>query len=392
MHYDFDAVIDRRGTYSSKWESAALRRGAGRNGETIPMMVADMDFACAPALQAAMHRVADHGIYGYTSYAAEPRYLGSIADWYRRRHRTEIREEWVAYSDGSISAILSALHMFTNTGDGVIILRPVYGRFTGIIQDNLYRKVVSSHLLNDGGYYTVDWDDFERKCAVPTNRAFVLASPANPVGRVWSEGELRRLAEICRKHRVLFVSDEIHSDIVREGVVYRTILSATDDWSNVILVGGITKSFNVAGLRCANVVIPDDTLRGIFTKEFGRRMPSPFSIAAVIAAYDESEEWLGALNRYLDGNIDFALGFLRERLPQVQVWRPEGTYMLWLDFRAYGLSDAEIHRRIYVDANVLLQDGLIHDSDQGECFQRMCVALPRLVLEQALLRIAAVFA
>ncbi|MDR3122552.1 MAG: pyridoxal phosphate-dependent aminotransferase [Treponema sp.] len=396
MKYDFDRVIDRHNTYSIKWDGVELFKDqAGSqlvwNSDTIPMMVADMDFACPPALQAAMHRVADHGIYGYTLHTTEPRYLASIVDWYKRRYHTDLREEWIVYSDGSVTAINCAIETFTNPGDGVIIQRPVYGHFTGMIADDTHRRVVSNHLINKDGYYTIDWEDFERKCAVPVNRAFILCSPANPIGRVWTREELARMAEICRNYQVLLIADEIHSDIIHQGVSHRPILSATGDYGNIILVNGINKSFNVAGLHCSNVVIPDDNLRGIFTKQFGMRMPTPFGVAAVTSAYDESEDWLNELNLYLDANIDFTIGFLHAHMPQVKVWRPEGTYMLWLDFNGYGLSDEAVHNRIYKDANVMLQDGLVHDPEEGACFQRMCVALPRSVLETALKRIAAAF-
>jgi cystathionine beta-lyase len=396
MKYDFDRVINRHNTYSVKWDGVGFfktQSGPGLvwNSDTIPMMVADMDFACPPALQAAMHRVADHGIYGYTLHTAEPRYLKSIVDWYKRRYHTELKEEWIAYSDGSITAINCAIETFTNPRDGVIIQRPVYGHFTGMIEDDTRRRVVSNHLINQDGYYTIDWEDFERKCAVPVNRAFILCSPANPIGRVWTREELARMAEICRKYQVLLIADEIHSDIIHRGVSHHPILSAAGDYGNIILVIGINKSFNVAGLHCSNVVIPDDNLRGIFTKQFGMRMPTPFGVAAVTSAYDESEDWLDELNLYLDANIDFAVDFFRAHMPQVKVWRPEGTYMLWLDFNGCGLSDQAVHDRIYRDANVMLQDGLAHDPEWGACFQRMCVALPRSVLETALKRIAAAF-
>jgi cystathionine beta-lyase len=311
-------------------------------------------------------------------------------DWYKRRYNTELREEWIAYSDGSVTAINCAIETFTNAGDGVIIMRPVYGHFTGMVESDTHRKVASCHLVNRGGRYEIDWERFESLCKDPVNRAFLLCSPANPAGRVWSKEELSRIVEICRKNGVLVISDEIHSDIVRKGAAFHPIVSVTEDHSNIIMVTGINKSFNVAGLRCSNTVIPDDKLRGTFNKEFGGHQATPFAVAAVIAAYDESEDWLDELNAYLDGNIDFALDFIKTRMPQVKVCRPEGTYMLWLDFSGCGLSSSEIHHRIYLDANVILQDGVVHDPEEGACFQRMCIALPRTRLETALERIAAV--
>ena len=391
MQTNFDEVIKRRDTYSIKWDGIkTLLPEAHWNDETIPMMVADMDFACAPAIQAAMHRVADHQIYGYT-WPTDPRYFDSIVDWYHRRYDTELKKEWIAYSNGSVSAINCAMNTFTNAGDGIIIMRPVYGHFNGMIDGETNHKIVATNLINDNGYYTVDWKDFEAKCAVPTNRAFILCSPANPIGRVWKLEELTRMAEICRKHHVLLIADEIHSDIVRKGYTHIPILKAVEDHSNIVLVIGTNKSFNVAGLLCSNVVIPDKNLREIFQAQFGMCMPTPFTVAAAIAAYDESEEWLNELNEYIDGNIDFALAYIKEHLPKVTVQRPEGTYMLWLDFRGYGLTDKEVHKKIYEDANVMLQDGLVHDVEHGECFQRMCISLSRGELKKALERIAQQF-
>jgi len=391
MKTDFDTIINRRGTYSLKWEGAALfDPNIHWNDETIPMMIADMDFACSPAIQTAMHRVADHQIYGYT-WHTDPSYMGSIVDWYKRRYDTELKEEWIAYSNGSVAAINCAVETFTNVGDGVIIMRPVYGHFNGMIEEETHRSIAACNLINDNGYYTVDWEDFEAKCAAPVNRAFILCSPANPVGRVWKKEELAKMAEICRKHHVLLIADEIHSDILRKGQKHIPIIKATDDYSNIILVTGINKSFNVAGLLCSNVIIPDDNLRAVFMSQFGFRMPTPFAVGALIAAYDGSEEWLDELNEYLDANIEFAIDFIKTHMPKVKVWYPEGTYMLWLDFRAYGFSDEEVHRKIYVDANVVLQDGIVHDPEYGQCFQRMCITLPKSQLQEALERISLQF-
>ncbi len=288
-------------------------------------------------------------------------------------------------------AVNNAVRAFTNVGDGVIICRPVYGHFTDCIERELYRRVVNVQLVNHDGYYTMDWSAFEAACARPENRVFILCSPANPVGRVWTREELARICEITRRNHVLLVSDEVHCDLLTEGVYHTPILQATDDWSNLIMVTGINKTFNVAGLACANAVIPDDTLRGIFCKEFGHASLSPFAIAALISAYTECDEWLKALTVYIEGNFDAALAFLREHMPKVKVRKPEGTYILWLDFSAYGLSAKEIHRRIYDDANVLLQDGTVHDPDQGGQFQRMCVSCARAVMLEGLRRIAKEF-
>jgi len=391
--YDFDSVIDRRGTFSSKWDSPRTfgARHGRWDGDTIPMYIADMDFACAPAIRAAMHRTAEHGIYGYTTHLADSRYFDAVVGWYRDRHNFDIREKDILYADGSMDAIGTAIEAFSNPGDGVVICPPVYGSFSHLI-GGIRRNVVNCPLLNDGnGYYTMDWDSFEEKCAAPTNRLFILCSPANPVGRVWTAGELGRIAAICNKHRVILISDELHCDIVRKGDKFCTTLSAAENPDNIIMITSINKTFNVAGLHCANVIIPDRTVMGIFRKEYGRRTPSPFAIAALLAAYGESAGWVDALNEYLDVNIDTALDFFRRRMPGLMVWRPQGTYMLWLDFSAYGINYDGLRKKIYMNANVMLQDGYAHDPENGEFFQRMSVACPKSVLEEALRRIGAQF-
>ena len=396
MKYNFDEYVERRGTYSVKWDGAftipyMLPQDTHWTDETIPMFLADMDLACPPALVEAMHRVADHRIFGYTMHKTDPRYNQCIIDWYQRRYNTEIKEEWLLYSNGSVTGIDCMLNTFLNPGEGVIIQPPVYGHFNGMIEHETPHRVVHNSMINTDGYYTIDWEDFEQKCAVPTNRAFILCSPSNPVGRVWTIEELQRMAEICKKHNVLVISDEIHSDILRQGVTHHPIISVVEDYSNIIMVIGANKSFNVAGLHVSNIIIPDESLRGIFDNQFGMVFPTPFGVAAQIAAYDESEEWLDELNLYLDANIDHTIEFFKERMPKLKAPRPEGTYMFWLDFREYGISDEDIVKRVYVDANVLLQYGIEHDPINGEGFQRMSIACPRPMLDDALERIANAF-
>lgn len=390
MKVNFDEIVERQGTYSAKW--------MGINGSSLdylnpavklPFQVADMDFACPEPLVQAMHRVADHRVFGYSARTQE--YTQAVITWYRRRYGLELKGEWIIPSHGSMSAVNAAIKAFTNIGDGVIICRPVYGHFTGCVEEELYRRAVDVHLVNQDGYYTMDWEAFEAACARPENRAFILCSPANPVGRVWMRDELARMCEITRRNHVLLISDEVHCDLLTAGVTHTPILQATDDWSNLILVTGINKTFNVAGLACANAVIPDDNLRGIFCKEFGHGLLSPFSIAALISAYTECDEWLEQLRAYIEGNFDAAIAFIKEHMPKVKVRKPEGTYILWLDFSAYGLTGEEIHRRIYDKANVLLQDGIVHDPEHGSQFQRMCVPCARAVLLEGLRRIAEQF-
>lgn len=390
MKVNFDEIVERQGTYSAKWMGAGGGSLDYRNPDvTLPFQVADMDFACPEPIVQAMHRVADHRIFGYS--ARPEAYTEAFTGWYRRRYGLELKGEWIIPSHGSMSAVNAAVAAFTNVGDGVVICRPVYGHFTGCIERELYRRVANVQLVNRDGYYEMDWDAFEAACARPENRAFILCSPANPVGRVWRREELERMCEITRRNHVLLISDEVHCDLLMAGQRHTPILQATDDWSNLILVTGINKTFNVAGLACANAVIPDDSLRGIFQKEFGHTSLSPFAIAALISAYTACDEWLDQLLTYIEGNIDAAIAFLHEHMPKVKVRKPEGTYILWLDFSAYGLSAEEIHRRIYEEARVQLQDGTVHDPDLGGQFQRICVPCAREVLLEGLRRMAKAF-
>lgn len=392
MKYDFDRVIDRFGTYSAKWDSIRLMMPPTER-PVIPLMVADMDFCTAQPIVDAMHRVADFGMYGYTADWAEPRYAAAVTRWFKERFGWEFGPEAVVYSNGTLEALNCAVRTFSNVGDGVILCRPVYGHFTQAIEDECHRKVADCHLLRDeAGRYTVDFDDLEKKCADPANRIFVLCSPHNPIGRVWSKEELRRMAAICQAHKVLLISDEVHCDIRRKGVTHYPVASLVQDQTGIITLTAVNKSFNLAGLQCSNAIIPDPFLRARFQRAFGMRMPTPFAVAALIAAYTEGEEWLEQVNGYIDGNIDFVLEFLKEKLPWVKAWRPEGTYTMWLDFSACGLRDEEIHARIYDRALVLAQDGVVHDPEKGQCFQRICVPCARSVLAEALERIAAAFA
>lgn len=392
MRYNFDEIIERIGTYTAKWADIEGSCADYRNpDQKLPFQVADMDISCPEPLIQTLHKVVDHRMYGYSSEYKEPRYAQSIVDWYQRRYGFHIEKEWIIYSNGSIEGVNGVIRAFSNIGDGVIISRPVYGHFTQCIEEETYRKVIDCHLINNNGYYTMNWADFEEKCAEPTNRIFILCSPANPVGRVWSEDELKKMISICKRNNVLLVSDEVHCDILSRNAVHHPILTMTDDYSNIIMITAINKTFNTAGLFCANVIIPDYSLRGIYKKEFGHRSPTPFAIGALISAYNDCDDWLEQVNEYIEANIDFAIRFLSENMPKVKVIKPEGTYILWMDFSEYGLTPEEIHTRIYENAKVILQDGTVHDPEYGGQFQRMCIPCPRPILEEALKRMAKEF-
>ena len=382
MRYDFDTVIDRRGTYAIKW--------AQKDPDTIPLMVADMDLQSPKPVIDAMHRVADHMMYGYSMHVTDPRYCTSLCNWFARRHGWEIKPEEVISSHGTFGALTHVAHMYAKPGQGIIVMDPVYGHFS---QDIVKwgNEVVRCHLLNNEGYYTIDFDLLEQQASDPNNTLLIFCNPHNPVGRVWTAEEIRKVSEICEKHGVFVISDEVHCDMLRAGVKYTPFLTTCVNKANAICLVGINKSFNMAGLSCSNAIVQDEGLREAILKDYPMNMPTPFAIAGQIAAYEEGDEWMDQVTEYIEGNIDFVIDFFKKEMPGVKIAKPEGTYCLWMDFTAYGLSGEEIHDRIYNKAKVLLQDGTVHDPVEGQCFQRMCVPCARSVLETACKRIAEVF-
>ena len=390
MIYDFDKVTQRRGTYALKWAGAEMF-GPDYNDETIPMMIADMDLPCPEPVVQAMHAVAEHRIYGYSGTAGVKEYPEALCRWFRDRHGWEINPKEVICSHGTFGALTHVALLKTKPGQGVILMNPVYGHFAQDVA-KWGREVVFCHLLADeNGYYTVDFEKLEALAADPNNTLLILCNPHNPVGRVWTAEELSRIAAICEQNGVFVISDEVHCDHLRAGVRFTPYLTACGDKGKAISLVGINKSFNMAGLSCSNAVIQDEDLRREMLENYPMVMPSPFAIAGHIAAYTEGDEWMDQVCAYIDGNIRWALDFFAREMPKVKVGFPEGTYFLWLDFRGYGLSDEEVHKRIYQDANVFLQDGTVHDPEAGHCFQRMCVPCARSVLETACRRIRDAF-
>ena len=393
MKYDFDQIIDRRNTFSTKWDSKAIIKDFGMdidiNENTIPVFTADMDFRCAQPIIDALVKVAQRGIYGYTSDRCSPEYAQAVCRWFRDRHDWEIDPESITYVNGTIESLKIALEAFTKPGDGVVITYPVYGPFHAAVE-SLGRRIVNVPLKNDNEYYTMDFPGIEQALRDPNNTMFAFCSPNNPTGRVWSAEELQTLSKLCLENNVLIVSDEVHCDIVRKGVKHHPIASVADP-ANIIALTAVNKSFNVAGLQCSNAIIPDPKLREVFRRVGGMRLPSPFAVAATIAAYTEGDEWLEQVCDYLDGNIDFTLAFLAEHMPEVKTHRPEGTYTLWMNFGGYGLSPEEIHHRIYYNANVCLEDGTYFDPAHGAIYQRICLPTRRALIREALERIAAEF-
>lgn len=396
MKYDFDEVIDRHGTYSMKWDCRELHVMLGITPrfdlDTIPVHTADMDFRCCKPIQDALMKVAEHNIYGYTNttpFGTGMEYYNAIIGWFKRRMDWDITPDQIMYINGTMEAIRACIEAFSEKGDGILITRPVYTPFTGTILKT-GRQVVNSPLINNDGWYEIDFEDFEQKAALESTKVFLLCNPHNPTGRIFSDEELLRLADICRRHHVLIVADEIHGDLIRRESVFHPIAKVAGA-EGIITCTALNKTFNIAGMQATNMVFQDPELMKQFRERSNFVCPHPFTVAATVAAYNEGEEWLDQLITYLDDNIDYVINFFKERMPKVKIHRPEGTYILWMDFRGYGLSAAEIRKRIYEDANVMLESGNQFDPERGDGFERMCVPTRRSLLKEALERIAAQF-
>lgn len=392
MEYDFDELIERRGTGSAKWDCSENRmRMLGRKTpfgpRTIPLFLADMDFACPPPVLEAVAGVARQRVLGYTSIDRVPAYHRAIQRWFGERYGWEIAKENILYTSGTVAAITAAVHACTAPGDRVVVMRPVYGPFFEAVT-GAGRRIADCPLRQLDDTYVMDFALLEQLLRQPRTTLVLLCSPHNPVGRVWTRDELARLGELCARYGAAVVSDEVHCDIRRAGVVHTPAPLAVKGCPLITLTSP-NKTFNVAGVQCGNAVIADAALREKFRAALGHCMPTPFAIAALIAAYTQCDDWWMQLNRYLDGTIDGALALLQRRLPQVRCRRPQGTYMLWLDLRQLGLPAGELHRRIYEEADVILENGAGYDPAGGALFERMCVPAPRARVYEALERIAA---
>jgi cystathionine beta-lyase len=380
--FGFDRIIDRRGTYSYKYDG--LKKVFGRE-DVLPMWVADMDFAVPPAVQEAIRRRAEHPIYGYT-FRPEEYYL-SIVDWIGRRHGWQVKREWISYSPGIVPALNMVVQGFTQPGDGVILQSPVYHPFFWAIDLN-HRRLVNNRLVEKDGYYTFDFDDLEVKAKEA--KLLLLSNPHNPVGRSWDEEELRRLGEICVENDVLIVSDEIHADLTLPGHHHVPLASLSEEIAaHTITCMAPSKTFNLAGLSTSSVIISDEKIRTRF-KEVVESLHigggNLFGIEASIAAYNHGEPWLDALLQYLSDNIVYVRDLLTQEMPQLTLSQVEATYLLWLDFRRTGMDAEGLRKFMLEEAKVGGNDGAMYGPG-GEGFFRLNVACPRVIVGEAFERI-----
>lgn len=389
MEFDFDKIIDRANTFAIKYDLAEKRN---KPKDAISLWVADMDFPTAPCICDALQERVLHGIFGYSR--PDARYYDAVKNWFRTRHGFEIHDEEIVNTPGVVFAIGAAVRAFTKRGDSVLIQKPVYYPFANVISSN-GRRVVNNPLVLRNGRYEIDFDDFEKKITEENVRLFILCSPHNPGGRVWKKNELLKICEICLRHNVLVVSDEIHSDITfgkNVHTVYANLSEAASE--NSIICTSPSKTFNLAGLQFSNIIIKNKKIRDEFQKEIDRTgydEPSLMGIVAATAAYSDGEKWFDAAMDYIWRNILFTEKYISEHCPKIRVMEPEGSYLVWLDFSAFtDLSDLEISKRILNNAKVWLDYGLMFGSE-GEKFQRINVATPRRILEEALSRICEEF-
>jgi len=379
---DFDSIIDRRGTDSLKYDRLAA---AGFPPDTIPMWVADMDFRTPACVMEALTARAQHGIFGYSEPGAV--YIKTLKDWFGRRFHWIFPDDALVTTPGIVFAIAVAIRALTNPGDAVLVQVPVYHCFLETVEDT-GRELVTNALENRDGRYEINFDDFERQIRERNVKLFILCSPHNPVGRIWSRAELERMGEICLRNDVIVISDEIHADFVLGEEKQIVFSSLSPDFArNTVLCTAPSKTFNIAGLQVSNLFIENPDIRAAFQKELARVGYSQLNVMGLVAcqaAYAGGEPWLEALLDYLRGNVDL----VRRRLAgtRVKMTEPEATYLLWLDFSAIGLSDQELDDFLAQKARVWLSSGPVFGPG-GEGFQRMNIACPRAVISEALDRL-----
>ena len=384
MKYDFDEIIDRKGSSSVKWD---FSENFFKQKVTIPMWVADMDFRSPQPVIDAIKATAEFGIFGY--YGVPESYYQAVIGWMTRRHNWEIKKDWIVLTPGVVPAIKLLVRTFVQPGEQVILQTPVYYPFFAAVKDNGC-EVLDNPLTWQGEQYVMDITDLERKINSKT-RMLILCSPHNPITRVWLKDELERLGALCIKHNIVIIADEIHSDLVYQGrkhIPFATINSSFAD--HTITCTAASKTFNLPGLRTSNIIISNPELKQRFTdtmKSCAMTGVNMFGLVATEAAYKYGEEWLKQLLEYLQGNAEFVRHFIKQELPGVRMTLPQGTYLLWLDFRACGVPTDSIRTCIIDDASVGVEPGALFGCPE-EGFMRMNIACPRSILVEGLERIA----
>ncbi|OLN29373.1 MalY/PatB family protein [Desulfosporosinus metallidurans] len=385
MNYDFDQITDRHHTNSIKWDFN--QRTFGRE-DVLPLWVADMDFKAPEAVVEALVKRAQHGIYGYSE--GMDGYYKALEEWIDKRHGWKIKHDWITFSPGVVPALNELVRSLTQPGEKILIQSPVYPPFFHAIR-NHGREVVNSQLRLENGRYIMDFADLEEKFSSGV-KMMILCNPHNPVGRVWKRDELERLGQLCLAHDVIVISDEIHGDLIYKDYHHIPFASLSPELANQSIVcTAPSKTFNLAGLQTSNLIIPNPSFRKTFQASLnltGIHNPNVFGITALEAAYRHGWDWLDQLMNYIKGNVDFLTSFLDQELGQVQAIQPEGTYLVWLDFRSLGMEPKVLQEFLVHQAGVGLNAGY-QFGPGGEGFARLNLGCSRSVVEEGLQRIKA---
>lgn len=392
MKYDFDELIERRGTSCVKWDEKPWVgehcSGMCPHGDVIPLWVADMDFKVAPAIQEAVIKRAEHGVFGYT--VVEDDYYEAVINWFSRRHHWTIHREEILYTTAVVPAMSVAIKALTMPGEKVLILSPDYNCFFSSVRNNGC-EVLETELKRVGDTFEVDWDDFEQKCADEKTTVFLLCNPHNPCSRVWTKEELERMNNICLNYHVKVVSDEIHCELVMPGYQFQPFAAVSEKCrQNSVILNSPSKSFNIAGLQTANIICAQPEWRRRLDRAININEVcdlNPFGPVALKAAYNESEDWIDELNQYLWANYQFLCDFIEKNIPQWKVCRLEGTYLVWVDISAMGITANELCDKLLLDANVWVNPGTMYGPQTGEGYIRINIATQRSRLIEAMERI-----
>ena len=380
MKFDFDEIIERRGSNSYKWDLA-------KDDDVLPMWVADMDFRTAPVVIEALVKRAKHGVFGYTKVPQS--YFDAVTGWFARRHNFSFSKDWLLYTTGVVPAISAIIKALTTPGDEVLLQEPVYNCFFSSIRNNECR-VVSNDLVYKNGLYSIDFNDLEEKVSDPKVKLLLLCNPHNPAGRVWTKEELTQIGDICIKNNVIVISDEIHCDLVFDGNTHIPFASISEEFlHHSVTCIAPTKTFNIAGIQVANILVADTGLKKKIDKALNINEVceiSAFSVDALVAAYNEGEEWLEALKKYLYDNYCCLKDFFAQHLPQFPVLPLEATYLVWIDCSVLGQSSAQIAQSLLEKEKLLVNGGTMYGS-AGEGFIRLNIACPRELLVEGLNKI-----
>lgn len=380
LKYNFDEVVNRKNTNSVKWDSQ-------RNHDVLPMWIADMDFKVADPIIKALEKRVLHGVFGYADIPDA--YYEAEVKWWEIRHNFKIKKEWIEVTTGVIPSLSAVVQAFTEIGDKVLIQSPVYNYFNTSITNNKC-DIVINELKYNNGHYEIDFEDFEKKVSDEKVKIFILCNPHNPIGIAWSKQELQQLGEICLKHNVIVLVDEIHRDLVYKGNKYTPFASINERFlMNSITCTAPSKTFNIAGLKVSNIIVANEEYR----KKVDRSLninetiePNIFGIEGLIAAYNGGEEWLNQLLEYLEGNLEFLISFINKNIPKLKVVKPEATYLVWINCKGLGITSREFSEKLLLEGKLRISDGSAYGKN-GEGFIRINIACSKTLLKEGLERL-----